>query len=111
LKQHDYLRAAHYLRRFVNGCPEMDWGWETLFETYERAGSRALVLETYPDYAGYLRRESKTCGVELKPSPRIRQIVEAAVRQEQSRTLQTVQNPSAPSGPLTGTVSDSVESV
>jgi|SRR5579871_4332724 len=30
----NYLKAAYYLRRFVNGCPEMDWGWEALMEAY-----------------------------------------------------------------------------
>ena len=87
----DYLKAAYYLRRFVNGCPEMDWGWEALMEAYLKADNRIKMLETYQAYTSFLQRESKVRQIALQPSSRIEKLVEEAARQEQARALAQIQ--------------------
>ena len=95
----DHAGAARYLRRFVNGCPEMDWGWQTLLETYRAMGSRPRVLETYQHYVDYLRRESRLQQIALKPAEAIERIVREVVHQEQEQARQDLEIVAAPSSP------------
>lgn len=96
LQAQDYLKAAHYLRRFVNGCPEMEWGWEMLIDAYLRADNRIKALEVYQAYTDFLQRESRARRIAIRPSTSIEKLIEDVVRQEQTRALALIQGAPIP---------------
>jgi DNA-binding SARP family transcriptional activator len=92
------LKAALYLRRFVAGCPDMEWGWKTLIEVYARSDNRIKALQTYHAYSQFLCEQTIGRNTALRPCLAIEELMRPILQEVHANVVAQIRDYRAPTG-------------